>query len=73
MVCIVDLLFIDRNVKHSLRVYNSIISVLPLIYSGLEEDEGDATDVDTQRKTRSAVIRTSTRQTIFLPIPGQFG
>ena len=40
------------------------------VYTGLEEDEGDATDVDAQRKTRSAVIRTSTRQTIFLPIPG---
>ena len=28
------------------------------------------TDVDANRKTRSAVVRTSTRQTIFLPIPG---
>ena len=40
---------------------------------GLEEEEkesGDATDVDAQRKTRSAVVRTSTRQTIFLPVPG---
>ena len=40
---------------------------------GLEEeeaDEGGATDVDAQRKTRSAVIRTSTRQTIYLPVPG---
>jgi len=26
--------------------------------------------VDAQRKTRSAVIRTSTRQTIYLPVPG---
>jgi len=40
---------------------------------GIEEEEkesGDAVDVDAQRKTRSAVVRTSTRQTIFLPIPG---
>lgn len=40
---------------------------------GLDEEEkeaGDATDVDAQRKTRSAVVRTSTRQTIFLPVPG---
>jgi 26S proteasome regulatory subunit T5 len=40
---------------------------------GLEEEEkeaGDAVDADAQRKTRSAVVRTSTRQTIFLPIPG---
>lgn len=35
-----------------------------------EEQEGAATDVDAQRKTRSAVVRTSTRQTIYLPIPG---
>jgi len=35
-----------------------------------EDEEGGATDVDAQRKTRSAVIRTSTRQTIFLPVPG---
>lgn len=40
---------------------------------GLEEEEpesGEATDVDATRKTRSAVVRTSTRQTIFLPVPG---
>ena len=35
-----------------------------------EDEEGGATDVDAQRKTRSAVIRTSTRQTIYLPVPG---
>lgn len=35
-----------------------------------EGEEGAATDVDAQRKTRSAVIRTSTRQTIYLPVPG---
>mmetsp|Transcript_5130 Transcript_5130/g.6977 ORF Transcript_5130/g.6977 Transcript_5130/m.6977 type:complete len:476 (-) Transcript_5130:378-1805(-) len=35
-----------------------------------DEEDGAATDVDAQRKTRSAVIRTSTRQTIFLPVPG---
>ena len=35
-----------------------------------EKEAGDATDVDAQRKTRSAVVRTSTRQTIFLPVPG---
>ena len=33
-------------------------------------EEGAARDVDAGRKTKSAVIRTSTRQTIFLPIPG---
>lgn len=48
--------------------------LLPLFYNvGLDEEEkesGDATDVDATRKTRSAVVRTSTRQTIFLPVPG---
>jgi Proteasomal ATPase OB C-terminal domain len=47
--------------------------VLLFYQIGLEEEEkeaGDAVDVDAQRKTRSAVVRTSTRQTIFLPIPG---
>ncbi len=35
-----------------------------------EEEDGAAADVDAQRKGVSAVIKTSTRQTIFLPIPG---
>jgi len=35
-----------------------------------EEEDGGAADLDANRKTRSAVIRTSTRQTIYLPIPG---
>ncbi|KAJ0398966.1 hypothetical protein P43SY_008192 [Pythium insidiosum] len=35
-----------------------------------DEQDGAATDVDAQRKGKSAVIKTSTRQTIFLPIPG---
>jgi len=35
-----------------------------------EDEDGGAMDVDAQRKDRSAVIRTSTRQTIFLPVPG---
>lgn len=36
----------------------------------VDDEEGGVQDVDANRKTRSAVIRTSTRQTIFLPIPG---
>jgi len=36
----------------------------------MDEEDGGAADVDAQRKTKSAVIRTSTRQTIFLPVPG---
>lgn len=52
----------------------NVVEVLePEAEDGLEEEdteEGGATDVDATRKTRSAVIRTSTRQTIFLPVPG---
>jgi len=52
----------------------NVVEVLePDAEDGLEEEEkeeGAATDVDATRKTRSAVIRTSTRQTIFLPVPG---
>ena len=35
-----------------------------------DEEDGASTDVDAQRKGKSAVVKTSTRQTIFLPIPG---
>ena len=57
----------------------NVVEVLePEAEDGLEDDdeevgggeEGGATDVDATRKTRSAVIRTSTRQTIYLPVPG---
>lgn len=52
----------------------NVVEVLePEAEDGLEEEEeeeGAAQDVDANRKTRSAVIRTSTRQTIYLPIPG---
>lgn len=52
----------------------NVVEILePDAEDGLDEEEreaGDATDVDAQRKTRSAVVRTSTRQTIFLPVPG---
>mmetsp|Transcript_28488 Transcript_28488/g.41966 ORF Transcript_28488/g.41966 Transcript_28488/m.41966 type:complete len:487 (+) Transcript_28488:228-1688(+) len=52
----------------------NIVEVLePEAEDGLEDEEteeGAATDVDATRKTRSVVIRTSTRQTIYLPVPG---
>jgi 26S proteasome regulatory subunit T5 len=34
------------------------------------EEEGSARDVDASRKGKSAVVKTSTRQTVFLPIIG---
>lgn len=52
----------------------NVVEVLePDAEDGLEaedEEDGGTADADAQRKTRSAVIRTSTRQTIFLPVPG---
>ncbi|GMH73415.1 hypothetical protein TrRE_jg10570 [Triparma retinervis] len=35
-----------------------------------EDEDGAAMDKDAVRKTKSAVVRTTTRQTIYLPIPG---
>ena len=46
------------------------VTHFPLGLDEEEKDSGDAADADANRKTRSAVVRTSTRQTIFLPIPG---
>ena len=56
-------------------LFGNVVEVLePEAVDGLEEEEGGeegaTTDVDAQRKTRSAVTRTSTRQTIYLPVPG---
>jgi ATP-dependent 26S proteasome regulatory subunit len=52
----------------------NVVEILePDAEDGLEDEElesGGAADVDANRKTRSAVVRTSTRQTIFLPVPG---
>lgn len=50
----------------------NVVEVLePDAEDGLDAEEDEAvTDVDANRRTRSAVIRTSTRQTIFLPVPG---
>jgi 26S proteasome regulatory subunit T5 len=53
----------------------NVVEVLePDAEDGLEEEENEASfddpNVDANRKTRSAVVRTSTRQTIFLPVPG---
>jgi len=52
----------------------NVVEILePDAEDGLDPEEGEegaAQDEDAQRRTPSAVIRTSTRQTIFLPIPG---
>uniref|UniRef100_A0A7S2D291 AAA+ ATPase domain-containing protein n=1 Tax=Florenciella parvula TaxID=236787 RepID=A0A7S2D291_9STRA len=48
----------------------NIVEVLDLGAESDEEEDGAAQDADAGRKTKSVVVRTSTRQTIYLPIPG---
>jgi len=48
----------------------NVVEVLELEGEEEEEEDGMAQDVDAQRKGKSVVIRTSTRQTIYLPVPG---
>jgi 26S proteasome regulatory subunit T5 len=48
----------------------NIVEVLDLGCRDDEEEDGMAQDVDAQRLGKSVVIRTSTRQTIYLPVPG---
>jgi len=48
----------------------NVVEVLDLGCEEEEEEDGSAADIDAQREGKSAVIRTSTRQTIYLPVPG---
>jgi len=48
----------------------NVVEILDMEEEEEEEEDGAAADIDSQRKGVSAVIKTSTRQTIFLPIPG---
>lgn len=48
----------------------NIVEVLDLDADSDEEEDGAAQDIDSQRIGKSCVIRTSTRQTIYLPVPG---
>jgi 26S proteasome regulatory subunit T5 len=63
----------DNNEKVKLNktlpyLVGNIVEILELEEE--EEEDGGTTDVNAQRKGKSAVIKTSTRQTIFLPVPG---
>mmetsp|Transcript_26043 Transcript_26043/g.34159 ORF Transcript_26043/g.34159 Transcript_26043/m.34159 type:complete len:438 (+) Transcript_26043:125-1438(+) len=65
----------DNNEKVKLNkqlpyLVGNVVEMLEMEPEDEEEEDGAATDIDTQRKGVSAVIKTSTRQTIFLPIPG---
>ena len=48
----------------------NVVEILDLGCEEDEEEDGSAADIDAQREGKSAVIRTSTRQTIYLPVPG---
>ncbi|KAG5184434.1 26S protease regulatory subunit 6A-A [Tribonema minus] len=48
----------------------NVIEVLSLTDEPEEEEDGAAMDTDASRSGKSCVMKTSTRQTIFLPIPG---
>jgi 26S proteasome regulatory subunit T5 len=48
---------------------SNVIEILDLDPQG-EEDEGANVDLDSQRKGKCAVVKTSTRQTYFLPVVG---
>merc|ERR1711998_649803 len=48
----------------------NIVEILDISPDEDEEEDGANTDVDAQREGRCAVLKTSTRQTIFLPVIG---
>mmetsp|Transcript_10265 Transcript_10265/g.19865 ORF Transcript_10265/g.19865 Transcript_10265/m.19865 type:complete len:438 (-) Transcript_10265:125-1438(-) len=65
----------DNNEKVKLNkqlpyLVGNVVEMLEMEPEEEEEEDGAAADVDAGRKGVSAVIKTSTRQTIFLPIPG---
>jgi len=49
---------------------SNVIELLDMEPQGDEEEEGANVDLDAQRKGKSAVVKTSTRQTYFLPVIG---
>jgi ATP-dependent 26S proteasome regulatory subunit len=48
----------------------NIVEILDVQPDDEEEEDGANTDVDAQREGKCAVLKTSTRQTIFLPVIG---
>jgi len=49
---------------------SNIVEVLDVQPEEEEEEDGAAVDLDAQRKGKCVVLKTSTRQTIFLPVVG---
>eukprot|EP00033_Pygsuia_biforma_P001054 GCRY01001201.1.p1 GENE.GCRY01001201.1~~GCRY01001201.1.p1 ORF type:complete len:428 (+),score=124.10 GCRY01001201.1:158-1441(+) len=48
----------------------NVVEVLDMEPEEEEEEEGATVDLDSQRKGKSAVVKTTTRQTVFLPMVG---
>ncbi|CAM9717116.1 unnamed protein product [Phaeothamnion confervicola] len=48
----------------------NVVEILELEEDPDEEEDGAAQDIDASRRGKSAVMKTSTRQTIYLPVPG---
>ncbi len=48
----------------------NVVEVLEMQPEEDEEDDGANVDLDSQRRGKCVVLKTSTRQTIFLPVVG---
>ena len=48
----------------------NIVEVLDVAPEDEDEEDGAAIDLDSQRKGKCVVLKTTTRQTIFLPVVG---
>lgn len=48
----------------------NIVEILDVVPDEEEEEDGAAVDLDSQRQGKCVVLKTSTRQTIFLPVVG---
>lgn len=62
----------DKVKMHKTRPYlvANIVEILDLETEEEKEDDGASISVDAQRKGQAAVVKTSTRQTFFLPVIG---
>ncbi|KAJ6814391.1 26S protease regulatory subunit 6A-like protein [Iris pallida] len=60
---------IKLNKQLSYLVGN-IVEILEMNSDGEAEEDGANVDLDSQRKEKCVVLKTSTRQTIFLPVVG---
>jgi 26S proteasome regulatory subunit T5 len=65
--------FIQEKIKLNNQLpylVGNIVEVLDVQPEDEEEEDGAAIDLDSQRKGKCVVLKTTTRQTIFLPVVG---